>query len=237
MTTCAIIPVKGRYPLLFWTVDRLKTVNKIDHIILVGHEKEGEDAARAMNVDWLYHPNDPLGAKCNTGWQFALKKYDPDYYVFVGSGDWLSENYIPEMIPYLNEFDMVGRPDMYLLNIGSHGNRMCHWSGYLDARRGEPIGIGRMLRRSIVQKMQGNPFNSSIDQSLDHSMITNIHLLGGSYFLVTEPLNASLAISCYKWPHRHAFDDYWRGCDGSKLMGDGKPFLKEYFPQALQMTL
>lgn len=87
MSVVAIIPVKGRFSLLVWTLDRLKEVNKVDHVVLVGHEEEARELARLMDLDWVYHPNFPLGMKYNAGWEYAWKKYDPDHYIMMGSGD------------------------------------------------------------------------------------------------------------------------------------------------------
>lgn len=212
MTTCAIIPVKGRLPLLEITIKRLIISNSVDCVVCVGATSEEHRVSVSAGADFLYHDNYPLGRKWNAGFQYAATRYNPDAYVFVGSSDWLSNNWLDETLPYLSDYDMIGKPDFYLLDVQPDLKRACHWGGYTEVERiNEPIGIGRILSRSILEQLDFTPFDNNIDKSLDWSMYQKVLAKGGRIKNITGEHIKSLSISHYNWTNKHRFDDHWYG--------------------------
>lgn len=230
MSVVAIIPVRGRFSLLVWTLDRLKEVNKVDHIVLVGHEEEARELARLMDLDWVYHPNFPLGMKYNEAWHYAWKKYDPDHYIMMGSGDWMSANLVDCMIPLCDEYDMVGRSDKYYYNIGVGWSRLVHVTGL-------EIGSCSMIPRRVIDSFGGRPFNETMDTDMDWSVRANIVDQGGKLFGMADNESKILSISYHKWSNSYNFDGYWNNRLKGNRLGDGKDWLNDNFRDALQMTL
>jgi hypothetical protein len=230
MSVAAIVPVRGRFSLLVWTLDRLKEVNKVDHVILVGHEEEAQELARLMDLDWVYHPNFPLGMKYNAGWEYAWRKYDPDHYIMMGSGDWMSSNLISSMQVLCEDHELVGKSDKFYYNIGVNWSRLVHVHGV-------PVGSCSMVPRRVVDSFDGRPFNDTMDADIDWSLRSNIMDDGGLVFSMSDKETKVLSISYHKWSNAYSFDGYWNNKLRGNRLGDGKDWLRDNFRDALEMTL
>lgn len=229
----AIIPVKGRKPLVKHTIERLLKKNEVSKVICVVDSNEDHHVCKAAGAEAIPHFEKTLGAKWNIGFMKA-KEYSPDACLFVGSSDWISDNWIEYCEPYIGEYDMVGKPDFTLLDYGKEF-RVCHWAGYTDPRRkGEPIGIGRLLSRRILDLMDWQPMDPKLDSSLDYSMWQKVLNMGGKVGLLTTDDIKSLSLSTDAWVNKHRFEDHWTGKLPSKKI-EAEPFLKKYFPEAYQL--
>lgn len=228
----AVIPVHGRLPLLKYTIQRLYEVNKVFKVICVGESAEERQVTSSSGAVFLWHPNRPLGAKWNAGFVHA-RQYNPDACLFVGSSDWIDENWIPTLKHHLKYVDMVGLPGMYLLDIGDTF-RACHWSGYVGHREGESIGIGRMIRSKILDRMDWKPFIDTLDNSMDGSMQSRVIEAGGIVKTVNEDLK-SLSISTNRWPNKHKFEDHYSGRLKSEIIDNANEWIDRYFPEAKQV--
>ena len=234
--TTAIIPVKGRIPLLIHTIHRLFNKNGVDAVVCVGDDEIDRIACESMGAVWVQHDNYPLGAKWNAGFVRAAEM-GTEYFLFVGSSDWLSDNWLIEMLPYLDDYDMVGKPDFYMLDIETenHRFRACHWHGYTDSSRmNEPIGIGRLIRRSMLEQLHFEPFDPKLDRSLDWSMYNNIKFSGGTVKCVQGTLTKSLSLSCDKWGNKHNFAAHYSNrIPSTKIMLVDE--LMNEFPESYQI--
>ena len=235
--TTAIIPVKGRIPLLIHTISRLFNKNGVDAVVCVGDDEIDRIACESAGAVWVQHDNCPLGAKWNAGFVRAAE-IGTENFLFVGSSDWLSDNWLIEMLPYLDDYDMVGKPDFYMLDIDTEHRRFraCHWHGYTDpSRMSEPIGIGRLIRREALERINFQPFDHKLDRSLDWSMYNNIRLSGGKVKSVTnKPHLKSLSLSCDRWGNKHDFEAHYSNILPSekiKLVGH----LMNEFPESYQI--
>src|SRR5688572_7366782 len=94
----ACLAVQGRLPLLRYTIKRLFEKNKVDRVICSGDQPEDRKLCESLGAIWVQARNNPLGNKWNKSFQEAAK-YNPDACVFVGSSDWISDNWIPFMKP------------------------------------------------------------------------------------------------------------------------------------------
>lgn len=222
----AVIPVHGRLPLLKQTIRRLYQKNGVFKVICVGSENE-KALCESEDAEFILHENKPLGKKWNAGFM-AAKKYNPDGCLFVGSSDWLSDNWIEYCSAYM-DYDMIGKPDFYLIDYGD-SYRACHWSGYTDPRRSnEPIGIGRILSARILDKMAWQPMQDKLDSSLDWSMYQKVLSLNGKIKLITDSDIKSLSLSTNKWENKHQFSQHWTGKLPSKRIDPN--FLINIFPE------
>jgi hypothetical protein len=232
MKIAAAIPVNGRHRLLKHTIIRLLTKCGVDHVVCTG-SKDDRDVCRDAGAEFIQHPNHPLGFKWNRAFQ-ACEGYDA--VLFVGSSDWVSDDWVKTMLPYLETNYMVGKLGCHLLDIQilqSNLYRLVYWPGYekgtrqRDPRRHkEPIGIGRMLSREFLKKISYRPFKDNQDASLDWVMYEKAN---GRYAISEDNVH-SLSISTNLWPNKHKFSHHWMGMLPSKRI-NASQFCDQYFPE------
>jgi hypothetical protein len=231
MKTVAVIPVKGRHPLLRYTIRRLYEKNNVAKVICVG-DIEDKEICEQERAEFITHENNPLGKKWNAGFE-AARKHNPDVVLFVGSSDWVSDNWLSFIEPFIMDakVDLIGKPDFYLLDI-AHKYRFCHWLGYgAGKREKEPIGIGRVLSKNILDKMNWKPIADNLNNSIDFSMFNNVLLNGGKTFLLKTDEIQSLSISTNRWGNMHKFNDHYSNKLPSKKMDRFEKWLDDKFPE------
>jgi hypothetical protein len=231
MNIVAAIPVHGRHPLLKYTIKRLLTKCGVSRVVCVGG-KEDRSTCEKYGANFIHSTNYPLGAKWNKAFQGA-KAFDPDAILFVGSSDWVTDNWCKEMYPLLESSYMVGKLGCHLLDIRQNFYRLVYWPGYKkgtrthDRRRDdEPIGIGRLLSRDFLKKIQYTPFNNNQDASLDWTMYQK----AGNYVGLYHGDAHSMAISTDKWGNKHNFNHHYTGKLPSKRLRPAD-FCDKYFPE------
>lgn len=231
MRTVAVIPVHGRLPLLKYTIERLLKKNGCDAVICVGDQIEEQEVCEDAGAEFIFHENVPLGKKWNAGFVEA-KKYNPDAVLFVGSSDWISDNWLPSLAPFMMKFkiDMIGKADFYLLDIGEN-LRFCHWRGYVQKeRKAEPIGIGRVISRRVLDILNWKPIEETLNSSIDYSMYHRVLGVGGKVELFKGDIQ-SLSISTDLWPNKHKFEDHYKNKLPSDRMPGFEKWLDEKFPE------
>ena len=215
MKLCAPVPVFGRFPLVRMTISRLKGQDVIP--IMLGHEDEAETIAKELDVEFIRVANDPLGNKWNAGFE-ACKNYQADGVIFMGSSDWASDEYIESVKDALKDFPFIGMLGCHFADVGDEV-RLVHWPGYQRGQRQhEPIGIGRVLRADILDKMNWSPFDPRLSSGLDWSMYLKIiQLTDGIAVIKDEEQDIRLlSISTNQWNNKHKFSDHWNGALKSK---------------------
>ena len=88
----AVMAVRGRLPLLKYTVQRLLQKNGCMAVVCVGDSDDEQRVCQEAGAHFVFHDNEPLGAKWNAGFIYA-QKLNPKGCLFVGSSDWLSDNW------------------------------------------------------------------------------------------------------------------------------------------------
>jgi hypothetical protein len=107
----------------------------------------------------------------------------------------------------LKNRDMVGKIDTWLLDWRQpYGYRLMHWPGYIKSRKGELIGIGRMLSARILNKMSWKPFEDDLNNNMDYSMLQKLNTAGGTIQQIIDPTVVSMAISCSMWENKHNWE-------------------------------
>jgi hypothetical protein len=208
MKIVAPIPVYGRLPLVKLTVTRLQSFGVIP--IMIGHEPEAKQLAIELGCEWLSSSNDPLGNKWNAGFQ-AAKCYDPDAVIFMGSSDWCSSKYIETAKEYLNDYGMLGMLGCHFADVADE-IRLVNWRGYgTGPRHNEPIGIGRVLNRELLQKINYTPFDSRLSSGLDWSMWLKAIAAKVEIGIIPPEDIQLLSISTNRWNNKHKFLDHWSG--------------------------
>lgn len=197
-------------------------------VICVGSDLEAEDLVRSMGADWVFHPNRPLGMKYNAGWTYAMKQYDPDFYVMGNASDWYGQGYLHYACTNMDSYDGFAPSVKYYLHYGPLGRLL------VDNRGSIPRSSGLVLTRDVVRHFEGCPFNETMDGDLEWSIMTNLKDEGFRVKVSDQTLYPVMGVSYHKWPSSYRFDAYW---NKGTQMGDGWEFLMVNFPQALDMTL
>ncbi|MES2621632.1 MAG: glycosyltransferase family A protein [Bacteroidota bacterium] len=229
----ACIPVYGRRPLLEHTIRRLYEKNGVYKVVCSGDQPEDKKLCESLGAVWAHHPNRPLGAKWNQAF-YEAKEFNPDACLFVGSSDWLSNNWISQMEPYIKKYDLVGKPDCNFLHIES-GYEVCWWPGYIGRREGESIGIGRLISKRVLDLIQWKPFDDHLNSSLDYSMIQKCTKVAANIHLVRNDYIQSLSISTSRWVNMHSIKDHISGALKSHFKDDPISWLCINFPEAFKI--
>tara|TARA_B100001248_G_scaffold107933_1_gene80502 strand:+ start:288 stop:1670 length:1383 start_codon:yes stop_codon:yes gene_type:complete len=222
-TIVAIIPVFGREKLFKYTIRRLYQKNKINHVIVLGESESERITAIKEGAIFIKHINKPLGAKWNTGFQYS-KRFNPDAVLFVGSSDWISKDWIDSAYPYiLNGYGYVGKKDYYMLDINDKNIRTCRWLGYLCNRKNETIGIGRLISKNLLEKINYTPFKKNKNSSMDYCMYQKC-INNDFKIKILDNSSMFLSISCNLWANMHKFEYYYDGAQ--KKTNNDKEFLR-----------
>jgi hypothetical protein len=224
----ACIAVLGRLPLLEHTIRRLYQKNGCVKVVCSGDQEEDKKLCESLGARWTQRRNKPLGLKWNSAFEVA-KDYNPDAVLFVGSSDWLSDNWLTTMRPYVEEHGFAGVPGCYMADIGDT-IRTINWKGYKTCRperADETIGIGRMLSRRLIEAMDWQPFDPNLDNSLDWSMKVNAKKYGFTDYMVHDDNIKALSISTNAWPNKHRFELHWNNTVPSDRV-DSETIIKEF---------
>lgn len=228
-TVVAVIAVYGRLSLLKHTIERLLNKNGVDHVVCVGETRDEKNCVEAAGGIFVKHKNLPLGKKWNAGFQYA-ETLSPDACLFVGSSDWLSSNWLPKLLPLIDDFDLVGKPDFTMMDI-SDEIRMVKWDGYpKNHRYNEPIGIGRLVSAPALVKMNWKPFEDEKNNSMDFAMHQKVKQGGGKIMVARDAELIPLSISTDRWPNMHKFEDHWnnRIPSRSHIISNMEPYFNEF---------
>jgi glycosyltransferase involved in cell wall biosynthesis len=224
----AVIPVHGRLPLIKHTVSRLLHKNKVD-VVCVGDGKQEQELCVSLGAYWINSQNKPLGRKWNRGFKMA-HTLKADAVLFIGSSDWISDNWCSKLTSHLQSADIIGTAGCHFLHVNSE-LKLCHWPGYDNHRKGESIGIGRLISARVLDKLNWEPFDDIMDSSLDHSMVTRVKKAGGKEMLVDDKSIQSVSISTDLWPNKHRFLDHWNNLLPSRRIKFPENWTSNYFPE------
>lgn len=109
------------------------------------------------------HVNQPLNEK----WNFALQKLreiDFDYCVMMGSDDYFDQHFLDFIEREAPNYDMIGFTDMYFKNEAGEN---FYWAGYMNERRGEPAGAGKVYSKEFLERIDYNLFPVKRPRGLD----------------------------------------------------------------------
>lgn len=203
-----------------------------------GDDPLDKKCAENAGAVWINAINHPLAAKWNKAFFYASTFY-PSHYLFMGSSDWVSENWVQKSLDAMEgKYDMVGKRDAYMCDYNTITGlkRVIHWPGYNDGiRDDEPIGVGRLLSEELMFRLNHAPFQNHLNNSLDRSMFERIGFVNGRIGLIEDDSMKSLSLSCNDWKNKHHFDAHWTGILPSTKIDEPRQWLKDNFPEALQL--
>lgn len=201
MNITAVVPVHGREPLLKYTIGRL--ARQVNTICIGHYESECAICEEAGATFFYMPPGTSLGRK----WQSAVdeaRMIDTDVILVMGSASMISDNWIDEMVPHLENYDMVGAAGIHYYYITHNVRKLCYWSGYKGGRSHEPIGVGRLIRKSFLDKANWQIFDVKANHSLDYSTMQKLQYYHGSIGVIQHNAH-SVHISTDKWPNKNGY--------------------------------
>ena len=95
-----VMPVHGRPEITIDSARRLSLQTEEVIVLMVGDETN-KDTAKEAKAEFLEMPNRPVWKKIQEGFREA-KQFNPDGVLFLGSDDWLSDNYLSVAKEYIN---------------------------------------------------------------------------------------------------------------------------------------
>ena len=226
--TVAVIPVSGREALLTYTISRLS--RQVGTVICMGHTaSECEAVESEGGLFYSLPPHATLGIK----WQDAVniaRDFDPDKILIMGSSSMISDNWIDVFSPYLKDHDMVGAAGIHYYHV--ERRELCYWSGYKGGRAIEPIGVGRLIRRSTLDALDWQIFAIGLNRGLDDSTMKRVQKIHGSVLNLRSHGCCSVRISSQKWNNTNSHDSMARR---SKILKGHE--IDEFFPELKTMEL
>lgn len=232
----ACLAVHGRLPLLEHTIRRLYVKNGCYKVICSGDGLKEKELCESMGAVWAPHNNKPLGAKWNASF-YKAREYNPDAVVFVGSSDWLCNDWFSIMKPHVEKHGFAGVPGCSLADVAEN-IRVCHWSGYAgyrSDRASESIGIGRMLSRRLLDAIDWLPFDPKLDNSLDWSMKEKAAKVGFTDVMIRDERLKALSLSTPLWMNKHHFGMHWSGQIPSEKELNPEEWVRYNFPEVLEL--
>lgn len=251
MKYAAIIPVHGREPLVYHTVSRL--VNNGIDVVCCGHTISEKIVCEMAGAEFIQVANIiPLGLK----WQMALDKareYSPDAVLYVGSSDWVTKDWCDVLYKDIKKgFAMAGKDDCYMAHVDPQNKLgVCHWGGYdykrqrpvsrtiQDTDRLEVVGIGRLFGKKVLDMLDWQIFDTTINSSLDYSQMKALWSIKDKWkgLMIshnkTEEIK-SVSISTYRWPNKHNFEKE-KHYTTARILNKPEKFLSTYFPELINL--
>lgn len=120
---------------------------------------------------------------------------------------------------------------MYVYHIRQRDRILLHWGGYYKARRGDMLGAGRLLSASILNKVNWQIYDTSLNSGLDKSMTKILKAVGAKFYTIPPMAEQKiLKVSSYKWENINPFTALWNSPRCKKVQNPDE-ILKD-FPEA-----
>lgn len=174
-----VVALWGREALARLSLTRYARAARGRDVVLVAvtDEERNGAMARELGFDVVASPNFPVSDKHNAGAR-RLREHNVDALVVLGSDDWVCDRFFANWAAELEHAPVIGVTDDYL--VCTHRVEACHWTGYKNHRSGESIGVGRALRRDVLDRLGWLPWASGKDKGLDSTMTGRLKELGYS---------------------------------------------------------
>lgn len=146
-------------------------------LVAVTDEPVNGNNARAAGWEVVNAPNRPLSNKHNAG---ALHLRNAvDALIIVGSDNWVCDRFFGRWIELLETRPTVGVVDSYQVCV--YRPEALHWPGYPPGQRhGEAMGVGRGLRKDVLEKLDWRPWPADYDGGMDRGMRKKLETAGYS---------------------------------------------------------
>jgi len=176
------------------------------------------------NFFYTETPNQPLGAKMNQATSLA-KKLEADYCLMVGSDDIIGHSLMEKYFELMQRgVDYAYLTDCYFFDTVS--KRGLYWGGYIRSfNRGKGAGIGRLISKSFLNKMNWICWPPGYDRVLDTAFDKQVERLAGSKIEINLMRDKLFALDIKSSTNMTPFEQWEnsRFVDGKKLLFENLP--------------
>jgi hypothetical protein len=118
--------------------------------------------------NWIYADNNPLGEKINKGIRHALKS-KWDYLMMMNSDSVIKTKLIDEVYQsfFENKDSFFGVSSVTYVNFHTKEARLFEYEYSV-------LGVGKCIRRDVVELLNGSLYRSELNKCLDDTMIDNL---------------------------------------------------------------
>ena len=166
-----LIPVWQRKEVTRFCFERIpKTEHQID-VTVVLSEQSYIPICEEFGFDWVFAENDPLGEKINTGLKHCLK-FDFDYLMMMNSDGVIKGKLFDYYKPFFESNEAYfGVNDVTYVNFETKEAVNIHYEFSV-------LGTGKMLRRDVLEKTNGELYNNDLNRGLDDHMMDKMVKMG-----------------------------------------------------------
>lgn len=157
MRVCVYMAIHGRPDITSLVIKNIlsQTMTPI-RVIVVGSDPEDRKTGDLIDVDYLDHPNNPVGYKLQYGLDHC-RKYDPDAVMVCDSDDFLSPNWIEIFCGFLSKYDVIINNNVYTLRVFPLSLLYTIGLSYLHT--------GRLISKRILEKSDWKIYPSKNTQT------------------------------------------------------------------------
>lgn len=137
-------------------------------VLCVISESEYIPVCDSHGFNWIYADNNPLGEKINKGLRRALE-FKWDYLMMMNSDDVIKARLIDEYYdPFFEKGEkFFGISKVTYVNFQTSEAREYKYEYSI-------LGIGKCIRRDVVEQLKGNLYRPDLNKCLDDTMMDNL---------------------------------------------------------------
>lgn len=183
--------------LCFLGIERMKTHPDYDiEVLSVLSEDEMKPLCEKYGVNWVEHDNEYLGRKKNFGLK-ACERFKFDYLMEIGSDDLIMNELLDLYKPYIGLHDLFGVKDIAYVDTETGACRRLRSNGN--------YGAGRMISRSILEKMNFTLWQDDLKMGMDNNSTWRLLKYKTMFYHVNSesPMLIDVKSDVNIWPFNH----------------------------------
>jgi hypothetical protein len=168
-------------------------------VLCVISELYYKEICEDYGFEWVFCDNKPLGNKNNIGIKRALGN-EWDYLMMMNSDDIIKAELLDKYYQPLFEkkVDFFGISKVTYVKFGTWEARLVEYGHAI-------LGIGKCIRREVVERLKGNLYPAELNRLLDDNMLTKMmdHKIGHTIVRYEGQLAMDFKSETNIWPWDH----------------------------------
>lgn len=174
---------------------------ELEHLTIDHYERSAwlaRSDVRVTIVPFSEWPDRPLGERHN-GMLACCRDYAPDAFILVGSDDWMAKDCFVKYARWAERSALVA---LHKLSIADAA------TGRIVQIRSPAIGVGRMVRRDVLDRCGWRLWDDKLERRLDASMMQRIAFRGRASCSFTTDADYVAALDIKTGQNLWAFDHF-----------------------------
>jgi hypothetical protein len=168
-------------------------------VLCVISELYYKEICEDYGFEWIFCDNKPLGRKNNIGIKHSLGN-DWDYLMMMNSDDIIKAELLDKWYQPLfdKQVDFFGISKVTYVKFGTWEARLVEYGHAI-------LGIGKCIRREVVERLKGELYPSDLNRLLDDNMLTKMmkHKVGHTIVRYEGQLAMDFKSETNIWPWDH----------------------------------